>query len=94
MAEMTERPPTFMRHDDGRVTVDYWPDRAWCSATLLEVADPAHIHREGDLITITVSNGEAVYQLGELGPNGCYEVVAVRRAWTCSERGLPRGAAP
>ena len=51
--------------DERRLTVDYWPRETTIDAYVMVTVDPAVMQRDGDRVTITVANGQAVYQLGE-----------------------------
>ncbi len=48
-----------------RLTVRRWPAGTLIDEVALVNADPDVMRRDGDTVTITVSNGRAVYQLGE-----------------------------
>jgi len=62
----------FVLHwNDGvrTVTVDKWPDVICLHAELLENADPLFgLSRKDDLLTFSVSNGEAIYRLFSYDP--------------------------
>lgn len=47
-----------------RVTVDSWPRETSFDCYLLKTADPELMTVDGDEVTITVANGQAVYRLG------------------------------
>lgn len=66
----------------GPITVDKFPDRLLVAVDLIEQADPAFLSMEGDLLTITVANGRAVYRVVEyIRFLHTYEMVAVEREW-------------
>lgn len=44
-------------------TVESWPRETTFDAYLLKTADPAMMTVDGDTVTITVENGQAVYRL-------------------------------
>jgi hypothetical protein len=47
-----------------RVTVESWPRETSFDCYLLKTADPEMMTVDGDEVTITVANGQAVYRLG------------------------------
>lgn len=61
------RTPTFTQHGD-LVLVDDWPSQIEIDAALMASADPALMAKDGERITITPSNGLAVYAVVEYDP--------------------------
>jgi hypothetical protein len=53
----------FTRHDDGTLTADHWTLIMRITTALLDDVDDAFIRRDGDTITIRVSNGQALYRI-------------------------------
>ena len=64
---MSEEPILMTKHTnaDGVVTltVASWPRDVVFEDGFLRQADPALLQRDGDMLTIRVSNGQAVYRL-------------------------------
>lgn len=56
---------TVHQIEDGTriTTVDSWPRETMFDDSIFGQADPAQLNVTGDTVTVTVSNGEAVYQL-------------------------------
>jgi hypothetical protein len=81
ITQLTERPPTFTRHDDGRVVVDYWPDWTHIELGFLDVVDQRYVQRDHDLITITVDNGKAIYRVESVELGGLLLCRAINRSW-------------
>ena len=52
---------TATRHQGGYLTVDRWPSYVRFDAALIASADPSHLRRDDDVITMHVANGRAVY---------------------------------
>ncbi len=52
---------TLTRHDDGSVTADRWPDVILVDDAALKYSDIHILHLDDATLTITVSNGRAVY---------------------------------
>lgn len=50
---------------DRTLTVDAWPRETKIDAAFLAQADERCVKRVDDLVTVTVANGQAVYELGE-----------------------------
>lgn len=50
-------------HGSRTTTVMNWPRETMFDPAIFGQADPAHLVRDGDCVTITVANGRAVYEL-------------------------------
>lgn len=57
-------PIAFTQRDDG-VYVDRWPQEVAFSARFLKEAASRHVQCEGNVVTVTVTNGSARYRLTE-----------------------------
>jgi hypothetical protein len=68
-------------HQDGRgwrtTTVEDWPRETFFDDSIFGQTDPAQLSLRGDLVTITVSNGQAVYQLLPGASDGWYGRLAL-----------------
>lgn len=56
---------TQQQPDGSRIlTVETWPRETSFEDYFLTTADPSLVHVDGDMVTLTVANGEATYHLG------------------------------
>lgn len=51
-----------------RVDVERWPRHIEIGATALTQFDASFCCRDGNLVTFTVANGQATYELGDFSP--------------------------
>jgi hypothetical protein len=58
-------PIVFKQGDNGDITVDEWPQESSIDTYLLFTIRPAVFKLIEDRLTIAVSNGTAVYRVGE-----------------------------
>lgn len=56
---------TVHQAEDGTrtTTVDRWPSSTMFDESIFGQSDPAQLSVAGDIVTVTVTNGQAVYQL-------------------------------
>lgn len=67
---------TFTNHDDGRTTVDDFPEQITVADELLIHADRSLLRRDTDRLYITPANGSAVYVWTD------YDVPHLLSSWT------------
>lgn len=60
---MNQKDIVVTRHEDGRTTIDWFPDETMIDFVLLADHQSEALFREGDFVYINVTNGNAKYRV-------------------------------